>query len=245
MTSIPRLRIFAGPNGSGKSTMKSVIKPELLGFYINPDDIEKQIVELGILDLRQFKIQTTETEILQFFENSTLIQQADLVLEALELRFLEGKLSFHNVNINSYFASVIADFIRQKLLVAQQSFTFETVMSAPDKVKLLANAQKAGYRTYLYFVATEDPYINISRVKQRVKAGGHNVPEDKIISRYYRSLDLLMDAIKQTNRAYIFDNSNDKLLFIAEITDAHTLNIKADTVPAWFKKFVLDKISNN
>ena len=168
-----------------------------------------------------------------------------MVLEALELRFLEGKLSFHNVNINSYFASVIADFIRQKLLVAQQSFTFETVMSAPDKVKLLANAQKAGYRTYLYFVATEDPYINISRVKQRVKAGGHNVPEDKIISRYYRSLDLLMDAIKQTNRAYIFDNSNDKLLFIAEITDAHTLNIKADTFPAWFKKFVLDKISNN
>ena len=35
--------MFAGPNGSGKSTIKSVIRPELLGVYINPDEIEKDI----------------------------------------------------------------------------------------------------------------------------------------------------------------------------------------------------------
>ena len=39
----PRLRIFAGPNGSGKSTIKEVISEELLGIYINPDEIEKHI----------------------------------------------------------------------------------------------------------------------------------------------------------------------------------------------------------
>jgi predicted ABC-type ATPase len=37
--------------------------------------------------------------------------------------------------------------------------------------------------------------------------GGHPVPEDRIVKRYYRSLDLLMEAIKHTNRAYVFDNS--------------------------------------
>ena len=36
---IPRLRMFAGPNGSGKSTIKEVIEPQLLGVYINPDEI--------------------------------------------------------------------------------------------------------------------------------------------------------------------------------------------------------------
>jgi predicted ABC-type ATPase len=41
----PRLRMFAGPNGSGKSTIKSVIRPELLGIYINPDEIEKEIAQ--------------------------------------------------------------------------------------------------------------------------------------------------------------------------------------------------------
>ena len=35
-----RLRMFAGPNGSGKSTFKSIIRPELLGIFINPDEIE-------------------------------------------------------------------------------------------------------------------------------------------------------------------------------------------------------------
>ncbi len=41
--STPRLRMFAGPNGSGKSTLNSIVSQELLGVYINPDDIEKEI----------------------------------------------------------------------------------------------------------------------------------------------------------------------------------------------------------
>ena len=49
---IPRLRMFAGPNGSGKSTFKSIIRPELLGIYINPDEIEKEICDRGFLDLQ-------------------------------------------------------------------------------------------------------------------------------------------------------------------------------------------------
>lgn len=75
------------------------------------------------------------------------------------------------------------------------TFTFETVMSSRDKVDLLCKAQQLGYRTYLYYVATEDPIINISRVKARVRRGGHWVPEDKIVSRYSASLDLLLRFI--------------------------------------------------
>ena len=46
---ILRLRMFAGPNGSGKSTFKSIIRPELLGIFINPDEIEKQIRDYDYL----------------------------------------------------------------------------------------------------------------------------------------------------------------------------------------------------
>ena len=49
---IPRLRIFAGPNGSGKSTFKSLIRPELLSTYINPDEIEKEMRERGWANTR-------------------------------------------------------------------------------------------------------------------------------------------------------------------------------------------------
>ena len=241
LNSTPRLRMFAGPNGSGKSTIKSVIRKELLGFYINPDEIEAEIKQYDFLDLRQFEIQTSNTEILDFFRSSTLLEKADLLDEAEYLKFTDDKLSFSDVSVNAYFASVAADFIRQKLVLVGHSFAFETVMSSPDKVEFLKNARKRGYRNYLYFVATDAPEINISRVKHRVKTGGHDVPTDKITSRYYRSLDLLWEAVKFTNRAYIFDNSGSGLLWLAEITDAESLEIKSDSVPNWFTQYVLNK----
>lgn len=199
--SFPRLRMFAGPNGSGKSTIKSVVPPGLLGVYLNPDEIQKDIEDRGFLNVRDYGVETTREEILHFFTNSTLLQKAEMDEEAGCLRFTDGKLSFHEVIVNAYFASVAADFLRQKLLQKRVSFSFETVMSSPDKVALLKQAQSLGYRTYLYYIATEAPSINVARVKARVNLGGHDVPEDKIVSRYARSLDLLLPAVKHTHRA--------------------------------------------
>jgi predicted ABC-type ATPase len=68
------------------------------------------------------------------------------------------------------------------------------------------------------------------------------VPKDKITTRYFRSLNLLWEAVKFTKRAYIFDNSGSEPLFLAEITDADQLEIKTDVVPLWFEKYVLDKM---
>jgi predicted ABC-type ATPase len=204
---IPRLRMFAGPNGSGKSTLKSIIAEDLLGVYINPDEIEKDICQFTFLDLQQYEVVTNKEEILDFFFQSSLLKKVNLLEEAYLLSFTDNKLSFFNVSVNAYFASVCADFIRRKLLKSRISFTFETVMCAPDKIELLKAAQQAGYRTYLYYIATDDPEINITRVKLRVAAGGHDVSQDKIVSRYQRSLQQLSQAIRATNRAYIFDNS--------------------------------------
>lgn len=117
-------------------------------------------------------------------------------------------------------------------------------MSHPGKVELLRQAQLNGYRTYLYYIATDDPDINISRVRNRVKLGGHPVPEDKIISRYHRSLELLMSAIRCTNRAYIFDNSGHQMdrAWLAEVTDGSVIELKTDQIPAWFRRAVLDQL---
>ena len=98
---------------------------------------------------------------------------------------------------------------------------------------------------YLYYIATDDPEINISRVSSRVALGGHSVPADKIVSRYHRSLDLLLDAIKVSNRAYIFDNSTNDIgrIWLAEVTDGSSLELMSDRIPAWFQRAVLDRIS--
>ena len=72
------------------------------------------------------------------------------------------------------------------------------------------------------------------------------MPDEKIEERYYKSLGLLMEAIRHTNRAYVFDNSTDNAAgrhtWLAEITDGRTLELKTDQMPAWFKRAVLDKI---
>ena len=186
----PRLRMFAGPNGSGKSVLKQHLPLALLGFYLNPDEIEQEIRKQGFLDLASYGATTDAEEVLAFFKKSEFLVLNRLCETADLLSFSDGRLNFTHVPINSYFASATVDFLRQKLLERRVSFTFETVMSHPSKVDLLRHAQTAGYRTYLYFIATDDPEINISRVRNRVRLGGHDVPEDRIASRYYRSLDL-------------------------------------------------------
>lgn len=112
-------------------------------------------------------------------------------------------------------------------------------MSSRDKVLFLKKAQDLGYRTYLYFIATQDPVVNISRVENRVKQGGHSVPKDKIISRYYRSLELLSEAVKYSNRAYIFDNSSQEKLWVAQINNGKEFEFKNETIPKWVDKYLL------
>ena len=239
--------MFAGPNGSGKSLLKSYLPEELLGVYLNPDEIELEIRRQGFLDFAAFGVTMTADEALPFFTGSPFLISSGFGDAARRLAFSNGRLNFAKAELNSYFASVATDFLRQKLLELKVSFTFETVMSHPNKVALLEQAQRAGYRTYLYFIATDDPEINISRVRNRVKLGGHSVPEDRITSRYYRSLDLLMDAVQHTNRAYVFDNSGENKdkqhTWLAEITDGKVMELKSDRIPAWFKRAVLDKIN--
>lgn len=241
-TSTPRVRMFAGPNGSGKSTLKALLRPDLLESYINPDDIEAEIRAQGSFNFREWKISTTERELREFFSASTLLQNEEMV-KAGDIPFYKGKLWFAVGEVNSYFASVIADFVRRKLVAKQDSFTFETVMSSPDKINFLREARQNGFRNYLYFVATRDPEINIARVANRVITGGHDVPLDKIISRYHRSLGLLSDAIAATDRAYIFDNSGSQLGFIAEYENGQLTGLKTPTPPRWFEIHVLDKLN--
>ena len=235
---VPRLRIFAGPNGSGKSTIKEVLSDELLGVYINPDEIEKEIKQYEFLDFDHYNIKTNKDEVLDFFEHSVLLNKANLQDEVIFLKFSDNKLIFTNVLVNSYYASVCADFIRRKLCETQTSFTFETVMSSTDKVEFLRYAKECGYRVYLYFIATKDPLLNISRVENRVAKGGHPVPKEKIIKRYYRSLENLSEAIHYTDRAYIFDNSNHERTWICEITDSAKVEIKQDSIPDWLNKYL-------
>ena len=246
-TGTPRLRMFAGPNGSGKSTLKNVLPSELLGVYLNADELEQSIRKHGHIAVANFGLQPEQilpSHFKDFFRQSSLLKSAGLTSTADLISVNSGVIDFSKAPVNSYVASVLADFLRRCLLQQQASFTMETVMSSVDKVELLRSAQSQGYRTYLYFVATEDPAINVSRVQNRVRMGGHSVPEEKIHSRYYRCLNLLLPAIRVSNRAFIFDNSADgsESTWIAEITDGKLIEIKTARIPDWFHRTVMPEV---
>lgn len=114
-------------------------------------------------------------------------------------------------------------------------------MSHESKILFFQQAIDKGYRVYLYFVATEDPEINISRVNIRVAQHGHNVAPEIITNRYYKSLHLLKPAVKLSSRAYIWDNSNAVSLLIAEITDGIDVQVfDPEKVPNWFSKYLIN-----
>lgn len=106
---------------------------------------------------------------------------------------------------------------REQCLKAGISFVFETVFSAPDKIKFIVRAKQAGFFIRLFFIATDSPTINASRIAHRVMKGGHDVPITKIISRYYKSIENCKIVASVVDRLYVYDNSVDngdaKLLF--------------------------------
>ena len=145
----PRLRMFAGPNGSGKSTIKDAIPKYLLGIYLNADDIEKQIKLTAQFDLSPYRANAEDA--LAFFRQSSFLAKSNLLDQIDLIQVANQTLCFSQLDINSYIASVLVDFLRHHLLAKRLSFTFETVMSHQSKVDFLQEAQQQGFRTYLYF----------------------------------------------------------------------------------------------
>lgn len=239
---VRRLRMFAGPNGSGKSTIKAQVNPRLWGHYINPDELQRELQSRRSFDFSTWNIEPTVEEVRDFLLGSWLAKRPDWDVQVDAISLENNRLLWPDDPIDPYISSALSDFLRRRLLANGKSFTFETVMSSRDKVDFLAEARALGYRTYLYFVATNDPLINVSRVVNRVQNGGHDVPHDKIIERYTRSLQLLVPAIRASNRAFIWDNSGTGALLLAEFENGRGRTLQ-ENLPAWFQTFVLDKLS--
>lgn len=141
-------------------------------------------------------------------------------------------------------SALIADFLRYMLVEQEISFSFETVMSHKGKVEFLEYVKKKGYTAYLYFIATESPKINIARVENRVAKGGHDVQKEKIESRYYKSLALLMDALKTADRAFLIDNSKKSNFVILEKKYNGMGYPQVETMPNWFMEYVVKKLDS-
>lgn len=231
-----RLRLFAGPNGSGKSTIKNnpAIQPEWLGVQVNPDEIELELRTTGFIDLSRIGIEISPYELNVGYQSSNHWGVSELDSKTTFEMGAPNQLFLRTSNLTSYHASWIAGYFRDRLILEGKSLATESVMSHHSKIELLQQTERAGYRNYLYFVATSDEEINVDRVRLRVSLGGHDVPEQKIRERYHRSIALLGKALHHVYRGYVFDNSGAEPELIAERTPQGTVELRSRTIPQWF-----------
>ena len=115
-----------------------------------------------------------------------------------------------NLKCSDLEAAQLAEKQREEHIKYMNEFCFETVLSTERNIVLLEKARKKGYFIRCYYVLTADPMINIWRVKSRVESGGHDVPEEKIIKRYDKALELIKDLVKICDVCHIYDNSGSK-----------------------------------
>ena len=109
---------------------------------------------------------------------------------------------------HAYEASRVASVMRDQLMSEGRSFNTETVFSHPSKVALVQNAATAGYRVYIHVIMVPVD-VTVGRVGERVKRGGHSVPEEKIRQRYDRLWRLIVRARQSATRTDFYDKSDD------------------------------------
>lgn len=131
-------------------------------------------------------------------------------LQPSALRFVNTDVLTRELGLSPYDAAKVADRLRRELVAQRESFVFETVFSDPvgDKLAFLQEAIDAGYTVVLCFIGISGPEVSEARVAMRVSQGGHDVPSEKIVARYPRTMANLRTAIQRLPHVWIFDNDD-------------------------------------
>lgn len=119
--------------------------------------------------------------------------------------------------------------LRNEALKQGGSFAFETVMSTDEKIEFLIRAKAAGYKLQFVYITTRDAAVNVSRIENRVVKGEHDVPEEKVRSRYHKSMNLLPKAMQIVDTGLVYDNSGEEPILIAKKTLDGVLHLYPQT----------------
>jgi len=105
----------------------------------------------------------------------------------------------------------------RELIDMSEDFAFETTLSTRSYIHTVDKAKKKGYNVILLFFWLQKIDLAIERVRERVKEGGHNIPEDVIRRRYHKGINNLFNLyLPIVDTVLIFDNSEGKHDLIAE-----------------------------
>lgn len=157
-----KLYIIAGANGSGKTTFAKSFASIHNMYFINADEIAK---ELDPKNITKHQVKA-------------------------------GRIFFQELD---------------EKLNDNKSFIVETTLSGKYLVKYIKQAQSNGFEVEMIYLFLAKPESNISRVSNRVLNGGHHVPKDDIIRRFYRSKEMFMYVYKDLVDKWIMYYNSDEI----------------------------------
>lgn len=140
---------------------------------------------------------------------------------------------------HSYEAAAIAERERNRQLLLNATFCFETVFSHPSKIDFIAQAKARGYEVKMFYIHLASPSLNEARVAMRVSEGGHAVPRDKILDRIPRTYQNVKASLALVDELHLFDNSSAEAPFtpVASWIESHWKLIEAP-LPGWAEAIV-------
>jgi predicted ABC-type ATPase len=159
-------------------------------------------------------------------------------LSGCGLRFLNANVLARELELEACAAAKIAATLREDLVKQRESFVFETVFSDPagEKLAFLLAAAEAGYSVVLCFIGIADANRSEERVAMRASQGGHDVPADKLIARFPRSLRNLQLGIQVLPCVLAYDNDDLQTPFrLVAIYQNGRQTFLAKSVPGWLK----------
>lgn len=99
----------------------------------------------------------------------------------------------------------------EDLVSAQTDFAVETTLSGRWLANQILEWRLRGYTVTLHYLKLPSVEVSLERIRQRVRNGGHNIPEDVARRRFNRSLGLLESVYKELVDDWsVWDNQGDR-----------------------------------
>jgi predicted ABC-type ATPase len=133
----------------------------------------------------------------------------------------------------------------ERALTEGLNFAFETTLGARTLPDMLLSGARKGAQIHIWYAGLESPEKHIQRVQERVLAGGHPIPEDRIRARYISSRANLIRLLPHLASLRVYDNSIDadpkagippQPTLLLHMEARHVMaHIGLDAVPQWAK----------
>ncbi len=121
-------------------------------------------------------------------------------------------------------------------LEGRESFNQETTLCGNFSIRNIRKVREFGYEIELYFVCVENVDLAKERIRKRVEAGGHGIPDVDVERRYKESLQKLKEVIPMCHKVELYDNT-EKFRKIATIKNNRIVYL-TDDIPQWAKLVV-------